>query len=130
MSLFSTQQKFKIAIADDHILVASLLKDLLENNGPFIVEIVAHDGEELIFKLKSSDDIDAILMDISMPGMGGLEATKLIKQTRDEIIIIALTMHSMNSIEKKFFESGGNYYIYKDIEPEELLIKLMEILTK
>jgi CheY-like chemotaxis protein len=80
----------------------------------------AKDGEEAVQIAKDSNP-DLILMDIKMPVMDGLEATRLIKETHPEIPIIAQTAFAMENDERMSLEAGCNAYLSKPIKPAKLL---------
>ena len=82
--------------------------------------IWAKDGEEAV-KLCDETNPDLILMDIKMPIMDGLEATRLIKQSHPEIPIIAQTAFAMENDERMSLEAGCNSYLSKPIKPAKLL---------
>ena len=104
----------KILIVEDNSMNLELATDLLEAAGYFVIQ--AGSAEEGI-KLARADSPDVILMDIGLPGMDGLEATRVLKQdlaTKD-IPVIALTAHAMQGDEEKAFASGCAGYIAKPI---------------
>ena len=87
--------KIRILIAYDHPLLRQALKNVLEKQGDFEVVAEAGDGEEAV-KLAGELLPDIVIMDISMPRMNGLEATKLIKMKYPEISVLVLTIHNDN----------------------------------
>lgn len=86
--------------------------------------IFAHNGFEAIAKVEQHPDIDIVLMDIKMPKMDGVQATKEIKQIRNCLPIIAQTAYSMFGDKEKMIESGFDDYITKPINRMELLRKI------
>jgi CheY-like chemotaxis protein len=88
----------------------------------------AESGIEVIEKCKNNK-IDVVLMDIKMPDMDGLEATKQIKEFKKEMPIIALTAYAMENDEKMSIEAGCNAYISKPVRKPELLGILNKFLT-
>lgn len=113
--------RIKIAIADDHAIVRDGIKILLEQTGNFEVIIEAADGQELIDYLEKGFMVEVILMDISMPKVDGISATKIIKKQWSQVKVIALTVHDSIKIQEKFFNSGGDYYLFKGANPNELI---------
>ena len=104
----------KILIVEDNSMNLELATDLLEAAGYFVIQ--AGSADEGI-KLARADSPDVILMDIGLPGMDGLEATRVLKQdlaTKD-IPVIALTAHAMQGDEEKALASGCAGYIAKPI---------------
>ena len=129
MTQHKSFKQYRIAITDDHQLIASALKSMLEADGRFLVDIVAHDGQELIDKLESQIYVDAILIDINMPVLNGIEATKLIKAKWGKIIIIALTAYDGIKIKQEFMNSGGDLFLNKFLTPEELIENLITTIS-
>ncbi|MBU2554659.1 MAG: response regulator [Bacteroidetes bacterium] len=78
-------------------------------------------GEEVLEQFNSETNIDLILMDIKMPGMGGLEATREIRKKNGTIPIIAQTAHAFTTDKERALEAGCNDYISKPIQGKELM---------
>ncbi|MCW8930761.1 MAG: ATP-binding protein [Gammaproteobacteria bacterium] len=110
----------KILLVEDNKVNQLVAKKILQNAG-LIVDIANH-GQEAINKLKEQN-YDAVLMDIQMPIMGGLEATELIRQQHQfkSLPIIAMTANAMSGDRDKCLIAGMNDYTTKPINPEELL---------
>jgi CheY-like chemotaxis protein len=108
----------KILIVEDNPMNLELATDLLEAAGYVIIQ--AGTAEEGI-KLARAESPDLILMDISLPGMDGLEATGILKQdpTTKDITVIALTAHAMRGDEEKAVAAGCTGYIMKPIDTRE-----------
>ena len=108
----------KILIVEDNPMNLELATDLLEASGYVIIQ--AGTAEEGI-KLARAESPDLILMDISLPGMDGLEATGDLKQnpTTKDIPVIALTAHAMKGDEEKSLAAGCTGYITKPIDTRE-----------
>jgi len=105
----------KILIVEDNPMNMELATDLLEASGYVVIQAGA--AEEGI-KLARAELPDLILMDISLPGMDGLEATGVLKQdpATKGINVIALTAHAMKGDEEKALASGCAGYITKPID--------------
>jgi CheY-like chemotaxis protein len=108
----------KILIVEDNPMNLELATDLLEASGYVVIQAgTAEEGVELA----KAESPDLILMDISLPGMDGLEATGLLKQdpaTKD-ISVIAMTAHAMKGDEEKAFAASCAGYITKPINTRE-----------
>ena len=112
--------KVRILIADDHTIFRSGLKLLLGSEADFVVVGEAKDGNQAI---RLADDLktDVIIMDIGMPGLSGLEATKTIKAQHPETNVLVLTMHRSEEYFFQMLEAGASGYIIKGAETAELL---------
>lgn len=116
----------KVLIVDDHALLREgLIKILsLENDLEIIGE--ASDGEEAIILARRLIP-DIILMDINMPGINGIEATKIIKAELPQIGIIALTIHDDEEYIFELVRVGVSGYVLKDIQPERLVAAIKDV---
>ncbi len=123
------ERPHKILIAEDNYLNQKLAHTVLEKFGYTV--IAADDGREAVSKFKSDPDIDLILMDIQMPVLDGVEATRLIRSIEQgldrmfRIPIIALTAHGLKQDIEQCIESGCNDYIIKPIN-QALLKNLLK----
>jgi two-component system cell cycle response regulator DivK len=117
-----------ILIVEDEPRNLKLLRDLLQRFGYEILE--APDGEQGV-KLAGEKIPDMILMDIMMPKMDGLEATRIIKadEKTKHIPIIALTSYAMKGDREKTIEAGCDGYIAKPIDIKEVLKAIEHFLT-
>lgn len=86
-----------------------------------IIPIHAENGAEAILALKNNPDFALILMDLKMPVLDGLEATRKIRQFNKTIPIIAQTAYAFSSDKKNAIEAGCNAYISKPIKKSELI---------
>jgi two-component system response regulator NreC len=110
----------RVLIADDHTIVRSGVHLLLETEPDFVVVGEALNGKEAI-QLAESLKPDLVLMDIAMPEVDGLEATRQIKENCPEINILVLTMHRSDEYFFEILKAGASGYILKTAETEELL---------
>lgn len=115
-----------ILIAEDTDDNFAVLTALLKKTNVAILR--ARNGIEAIDMVGANPAIDAILMDISMPEMDGIEATRIIKRAFPEKIIIAQTAHSMLSQKEKIEQEGCNDYLLKPIRKNILLETLSKYL--
>jgi len=111
--------KIRVAIADDHQLIRDGLISILD---PKEYEIVgeADNGINIIELVKQTNP-DIVLMDIQMPKMDGIEATKIIIDKFPSIDIIALTMHSQDSYITEMMDAGASGYLLKTAMKNEIL---------
>lgn len=110
----------KILIADDHAVMRQGLANLLEEEEAFEVIGQVANGNEAV-RMASEMSPDIILMDVSMPGMDGIEATTHIVRAHPNIRIIALSMHDDNGTRERMAKAGAAGYIYKASPAEELI---------
>lgn len=112
--------KIRLLLVDDHAVVRSGLRMLLE--GEEDVQIVGEAGtaSEAV-NLTPSLNPDVILMDIGLPDMSGIDATREIKKLWPNIAIVALTIHEDEEYFFKMLEAGASGYVPKRAAPEELL---------
>jgi two-component system, NarL family, invasion response regulator UvrY len=116
----------KLLLVDDHELVRTGIQRILEDVSDFSVVGVAVNGEDAVkFCRKHSPEI--VLMDMSMPGMGGLEATKQILRFSEQIRIIVLSVHKENPIPAKVMQMGAFGYLTKDSDPEEMIRAIRKV---
>jgi DNA-binding NarL/FixJ family response regulator len=114
------QLPINLLIADDHQLIADGISIILESE-KIIGEIyTAHNGREAVDKVLIND-IDCVIMDINMPVLNGLEATKLIKQQKPDVKVIVVSMLSDAVIVSKMMKVGADAFINKDTGKTELL---------
>lgn len=112
--------KPRILIVDDHGIVRAGIRSLIEDDTSIEVVGEAEDGEEAIEKAKQLKP-DLVLMDIAMPGMNGIEATRRIKEEFPNICVLILTMHDDEEFFFPALRAGASGYIVKEAEPKELL---------
>jgi DNA-binding NarL/FixJ family response regulator len=116
----------KVLITDDHQIIIDGLKSLLNDvNGIQIVGEALNGADALqTLDLLSAD---LVLMDIDMPVMNGMEATRLIKKKYPKIKVIILSMHNEGSLVKKLIASGADGYILKNSDREELIAAILKV---
>jgi PAS domain S-box-containing protein len=117
-----------ILIAEDDELSSFLLQKNLK--GENMTFLLAHNGLEAVGIVNSNPEIELVLMDIKMPVMNGLEATRQIKQIRPELPVIAQTAFTSIEERKKAQEAGCDRFITKPINKDELLNLVKELLHR
>jgi DNA-binding NarL/FixJ family response regulator len=110
----------KILLADDHEIVREGLRNLLEKQEGFEVVAEAEDGLTAVKKAKKLSP-DLVIMDIGMPDLNGIEATRQILAESPHIKIIALSMHSETRFVSEMLKAGASAYLLKDSAFEELI---------
>ena len=108
----------RLMLADDHRMLREGLRRSMADQG-FDVVGEARDGEEAV---RLADDLrpDVILMDVTMPEMDGVEATRHIKKARSEVRIVMLTMHADQEVLASAIRAGASGYLVKDCSTEEI----------
>ena len=120
----------RILVVEDNHVNQKVVTAVLRKRG-FCIEL-ANDGQEALNKLEQSAAFDLVLMDVQMPVLDGLEATRLIrKEARwKQLPIIAMTAHAMNGDKERCLEAGMNGYISKPVHPSLLLSTVDEFLLQ
>jgi DNA-binding NarL/FixJ family response regulator len=110
-----------LALVDDHTMLRRSMAALLQLIGGFEVIFQASNGKELIDYLNHHTWPDLVLMDVSMPVMGGAETTRWLREHFPEIKVVAFSMVRSESTIIRMIGSGARAYILKDAEPDELV---------
>lgn len=113
-------KKRRIILVDDHGVVREGIKRLLERHADIEVVGECHDGREALQQIQKLRP-DVVMMDISMPGMSGFEATRSVKQSWPETRVIALTVHEDDAYIREMLEAGAVGYLLKRAPTEELV---------
>ncbi len=114
------QLPINLLIADDHQLITEGLSQILKAEKMIGEIYIAKNGKEAA-DIALTENIDCIIMDINMPELNGMEATKLIKKEKPEIKIIVVSMLCDPSIVSKMLKAGADAFINKDTGKGELL---------
>ncbi|MGF1689336.1 UvrY/SirA/GacA family response regulator transcription factor [Photobacterium japonica] len=109
-----------VFLVDDHELVRTGIRRLLEDVRGVKVVGEADSGEEAV-KWCRQEHADIILMDMNMPGIGGLEATRKILRFSPDVKIIVLTIHTENPFPTKVMQAGAAGYLTKGAGPNEMV---------
>lgn len=120
----------RVLLADDNEINRQVAAELLAGVG--VEAVMARNGRQAVELLKgSAGKIDAVLMDLQMPEMDGYEATGIIRATftRDQLPIIAMTAHAMETEKQRGLGLGMNDYLTKPVDPVRLLATLVRWLV-
>ncbi|MBN1812604.1 MAG: response regulator transcription factor [Anaerolineae bacterium] len=112
--------KIRVLVADDHLVVREGLVVMLQGAGEFEVVGEACDGQEAI-RLTEELHPDVVLIDVQMPGVGGIEATRQIKKRVPEAQVVILSSFDQDEYIYRSIQAGAKGYVLKDSELEELL---------
>jgi DNA-binding NarL/FixJ family response regulator len=116
----SKKNRLRILLADDHVTVRHGLKLLIDSQADMVVISEASDGNAAIQSAIALKP-DVIVMDISMPGMNGLAATRALQQTQPGLAIVTLTRHVDDAYVEELLRAGAAGYVLKRSAPDELL---------
>ena len=113
-------RNLRILLADDHVTVRQGLKMLIESQGDMTVVSEASDGSAAVEQARTLRP-DVVVMDISMPGMNGLVATRALKQMQPDAVIVILTRHGDDAYLQELLRAGADGYVLKQSAASELL---------
>lgn len=113
------EKSVNIALVDDHTLFRTGLRGLLSMRDDFNVVADVGSGEEFLHVLETTD-IDVVFMDISMPGIDGVETTRRALQARPDLRVITLSMYGDDHYYTLMLESGAAGFVLKDSDIEEV----------
>jgi len=115
-----------VLLTDDHLLVRSGIRRLLEDSNQVKIVGEADCGEDSV-KLAQELKPDVILMDVNMPGIGGVEACRRILQRNPAQKIIVLTIHNEQTFPKRMLEIGAKGYLTKECGIDEMLTAIRQV---
>ncbi|MCP9763541.1 response regulator transcription factor [Lacihabitans soyangensis] len=121
----------KIAIADDQVLFRKGMVNIINGFEGMEVIMEAANGRELLEKLENSETRpEIVILDLSMPEINGMEATKVIHEKYGDIKIIILSVYSEDRFVTHLMELGINAYLFKNVEPFEVEKAILAVLEK
>lgn len=123
MSITST---IRVLLVDDHALVRGGIRRLLDDYERIVVVGEAETGEEALEQVETLRP-DVILMDVTMPGMGGVEATRRILKRHAEARVVVLTAHSEGAFPKRLLKAGASGYVTKDSSIDEMVRAIRQV---
>ena len=118
--------KLRVLIADDHTLFREGVRKLLEDQPDIEVVGEASDGREAVRKVSTLRP-DVVLMDIAMPSLNGLEATRQIKRDHPEVSVLVLTMYDHEEYFRQVLEAGASGYIIKRAATSDLVAAIFAV---
>lgn len=118
----------RVLLADDHVVVRAGTRQLIERHPDISVIGEAGNGREAI-ALTADLEPDVVVMDVRMPGMTGIEATKHIKETHPEIAVLVLTAHDDDEYVFALLQAGANGYLLKTAEADELVKAIRTVVS-
>ncbi|MGJ8759551.1 MULTISPECIES: response regulator transcription factor [unclassified Polaribacter] len=117
----------KIVLVDDHKLLRDGLRNIIEQRSNMHIIGEASDGREAI-KICPKLLPNVVVMDVAMPGLNGIEATRQIHKNNPEIKIIGLSMHSSKQFIQSMFKAGAFAYLLKDGDSDELITAICTVM--
>ena len=110
----------RILLVDDHDTVRQGLKLLIDREADLKVTVEASDGRQAV-ETPRLNELDVVVMDVSMPGISGVEATTRLKQRRPDLPIVSLTRHADETFLHELLRAGASGYVLKQSPHAELL---------
>jgi DNA-binding NarL/FixJ family response regulator len=120
------KKEYRIIIADDHVLICHGIKNIIKTDETLRVVGEASSGEELLTLLETAE-VDLIILDISMPGIGGMAAIGMVKSKYPWIKILMLTMYKNKQYFYNAMAAGADGYLMKDDSDDELLVAIEKV---
>ena len=118
--------KIRVYVADDHAMIRDGLRALLESHGDIEVVGGAGDGRQAVVEAKRLQP-DIVLMDISMPGLNGIEAAALLREAAPKARVIMLSMHANSEHLFRALHAGARGYVLKNSAGAELADAVREV---
>ena len=116
----------RVLIADDHSIVRKGLKQIVSESSDIVVTGEAGNGNEALEKALKGD-FDVAILDITMPGLNGLDALKQIRSQRPNLPILILSMHPEEQYALRVLKAGASGYLTKESAPEELTSAIRKV---
>ena len=112
--------KTRILLADDHQIIREGLRSLIDHEPGMQVVAEARDGWEAVKKVRKTNP-EVVIMDISMPGLNGIDAARMIKQEKPAVRIVALTVYTQRQFVIGAIEAGVSGFVLKECAFKELI---------
>jgi len=119
------KNKIKVLIADDHVVVREGLAQLLSKTDDIVVACEAGNGQQVLENV--NDDIDIVLLDISMPGKPSLETLKDIKLNYPKLPVLVLSMYSEDRFAVRYLKAGASGYLTKESAGDQLVKAIRKV---
>lgn len=126
LNMAMPKNKIKVVIADDHQIFIEGIKALLKDDDKVVVAGEASDGEDML-KLLAAKEVDVVLMDINMPKLNGIEATKKIRQRFPKVKVLTLTMVEEAPRISEMMKAGASGYLLKTSGKGELITAITNV---
>jgi len=116
----------RILIADDHSIVREGLKQIIGETSDMVIAGEASNGHEVL-NMVFKNDYDVVVLDITMPGINGLDVLKQIKAQKPKLPILVLTMHPEDQYAVRVLRAGASGYLTKESASDELITAIRKI---
>ncbi len=116
----------RILVADDHNLVREGLKQILSANADLVVAAEALDGDQCLARVRA-EEFDLVLLDMSMPGLSGIDLIRRLKLEKPKLRILVLSMHGEQQYAVRAFKAGASGYLTKDSASALLVAAIRKI---
>ncbi|HKN11503.1 MAG TPA: response regulator transcription factor [Pseudomonadota bacterium] len=116
----------RVVIADDHTIVREGLKQLLSAAGDLEIVGEARDGQETL-RLVRDNEVDVLLVDLSMPGRSGMELIKQVKSEKPKLRLLVLSMHAERQYAVRAIRAGASGYLTKDSATTQLVSAIRKV---
>lgn len=116
----------KILIADDHAIVRGGLKQIIATTADIVVSGEAAQGSEVVDKLRTCD-IDLLLLDMTMPGISGVDLIRRVRAEQPALPVLVLSIHNEAQVVSRALRAGATGYVTKDSDPEVLLAAIRKL---
>jgi DNA-binding NarL/FixJ family response regulator len=124
----AVEPNLKVLIADDHAVVRKGLRDLLRERWTNARVVEASDGTTALERLRS-EEWDLAILDITMPGMTGLDVLRQARRVWPELCVLILSMHSSPVYVSQSLKAGAAGYLSKESAPEEMIAAVEAVLA-
>lgn len=116
----------RVLLADDHGIVRTGLREILEDTGDITVVAEAANGQQVLAQARCQD-FDVLVTDLSMPGRSGIELIRLVKAEKPRLRILVLSMHSEEQYAARALRAGAAGYLTKESAADELVTAIRRI---
>lgn len=122
-----TDKKYKVLLADDHVLLRDALATLINSFDECLVSGVASNGKELVDLVEKNKAPDIVVLDLNMPLMDGYETAQWLQEKHPDVRILILTMYDSEIALIRLLQVGVRGFLKKDIHPNELKNALLSV---
>jgi two-component system response regulator NreC len=113
-------ETIRLLLVDDHEVVRSGLRMLLENEADLVIVGEASTGRQAL-EMVETLELDVVIMDITLPDISGIEATRRIKEAHPDVAVVALTIHEDQQYFFEMLQAGASGYVPKRAAPDDLI---------